>query len=58
MNPELFAVPVERGRNLEGFLTVVDGLSCLTLGLIYETEEAVTLTDPEFITFQEEIERL
>lgn len=50
--------PVERGRDSEGYLVMVDGLLCLALGMIYSAKHVVTATDMELLFLgQEEIDR-
>ena len=51
MDPKLFTMPVERGRDPEGCLEVVDCLLCLALVAIYIAKEIVRLADLELIAF-------
>ena len=48
-DPKLLVVPVERRRDPEGRLVVVDGLLGLTLGVVYVAEDTVTLTGQELL---------
>lgn len=55
----LFDMPVEGGRNPEGFLVADYGLLYLALGRIYIAEETMTLTDSKlFTSVREEFDRV
>lgn len=49
MDPKQVIKPVERCRDSEGRLEMVDGLLGLALGPIYVAEEVMTFTDPKLI---------
>jgi len=56
--PGQLIMPVERGRDPEGCLEVVDGLLCLSLGIAYLTKDAMTFADHELFAFaQKKIDR-
>ena len=57
-DPEQLVMPVERGCDSKGCLEMVNGLRCLTLGIIYVTKGTMTMADQIlFIFFGEEIDR-
>jgi len=42
MDPEQLVVPVERGRDSKGYLEMVNGLLCFTLGTVYLAKNSMT----------------
>jgi len=58
MNPKQLIVPVERGRDSEGCIKMVNGLLRPTLGTIYLAEDVMTIVDLKLFAFlREEIDR-
>ena len=51
MNPEQVMVPIERGRDAESYLVMMNSLLDLTLGSIYLAESAMRPADPMLFTF-------
>src|SRR5258708_6706942 len=51
MNPKNLIVPVERGRDFDSRLEVVNSFRSLALGTMYEAKKAVRLTELQLLTF-------
>ena len=50
MNPKQLHVPVERGRDLESYLKMVNCFLSFALGMIYAAKNTMRFADPVFFT--------
>ena len=51
MNPEYFMLPIERGRDSETCLVMVNGFLFLSLATIYITKKMMSLAEKKFFAF-------
>ena len=57
INPKQEMVLIEKGRNSESNLEMVNCLLCLALGSIYRAKSNMTFRDLDLLAFWEEIDR-